>query len=201
MLINRIINVDEDFGSGEVEEPVTLQEVKDYLRLGGFVNDTSGEQDFDFDDQLIGDMINEARLWLEQFTGQYIVPRSLTVVLLNQGGGQELPGPVSGSVVFKNYAGDTIDLTTIGSLFPKVQTCWSSGCEINVRVVGSSSINDNITAIYDAGYDTVPAWVKNAIKAYIADHYEYRGDDKAPAPNERASQIARTHRKGGRSWG
>ena len=42
MLINQIINVEEDFASGDVAEPVTLQQVKNYLRLEGSPVDNEG---------------------------------------------------------------------------------------------------------------------------------------------------------------
>ena len=172
MLVNQIINVDEDFESGDITEPVTLQQTKDYLRLGGFVSDDNGEQGFDFDDTLIESMITEARMWVEKYTGQYLVPRTLTVVLLNQAGYIELPGPVVGSITWT----DDAEPEMVGS---KIKTKY--GCEL--------------TATYDVGYTEFPKWVENSILAYVADHYEWRGDDKAPAPNERAAQIARPYRR------
>ena len=42
MLVNQIINVDEDFESGDITEPVTLTQAKNYLRLEGFTSDDSG---------------------------------------------------------------------------------------------------------------------------------------------------------------
>ena len=172
MLVNQIINVDEDFESGDITEPVTLQQTKDYLRLGGFVSDDNGEQGFDFDDTLIESMITEARMWVEKYTGQYLVPRTLTVVLLNQAGYIELPGPVVGTITWA----DDAEPEMVGS---KIKTKYD--CEL--------------TATYDVGYTEFPKWVENSILAYVADHYEWRGDDKAPAPNERAAQIARPYRR------
>ena len=177
MLVNQIINVDEDFESGDITEPVTLTQAKNYLRLEGFTSDDSGEQEFDFDDTLIEAMITEARMWVEKYTGLYLVPRTLTVVLLNQAGYIELPGPVDGTITWADDATPEM----VGS---KIKTKY--GCEL--------------TATYDVGYTEFPKWVENSILAYVADHYEWRGDDKAPAPNERAAAIARPHRRV-RSWG
>ena len=177
MLVNQIINVDEDFESGDITEPVTLTQAKNYLRLEGFTSDDSGEQGFDFDDTLIEAMITEARMWVEKYTGLYLVPRTLTVVLLNQAGYIELPGPVVGTITWA----DDAEPEMVGS---KIKTKY--GCEL--------------TATYDVGYTEFPKWVENSILAYVADHYEWRGDDKAPAPNERAAQIARPHRRV-QSWG
>lgn len=187
MLVNQIINIEEDFDSGGVTEPVTLLQVKEYLRLNGFGSEDSGEQEFDYDDVLIESMITEARMWVEKYTGRFIVPRSLTVVLLNQAGYIRLPGPVAGTLVIKDDNGDTIvaeDYEVIGASFPKIETKFSN----------------RISATYDVGYSTFPKWAENSIMAYIADHYEYRGDDLPPAPNERAAQIARPYREV-QSWG
>jgi len=262
MTINRIINVDEDYGSGEAEEPVTLQEVKDYLRLEGndaevsgiiaqepliitlpsgetaitvpenivilsltregltytkadtvgnrnftydsengivsFLNaGVSGGEEigiiygtqsgnasadaFSFDDNLILSMITEARMWLEKYTGLIIVPRQLTVIFSNQAGGQRIPGPVIGSAVFTT-CGDIVTPTLQGT---RVKTCYYG----------------EVTATYEAGMTTFPPWVTNAIKAYVADHYEFRGDDLPPNPNGRAAQIARPYIVAGRAWG
>ncbi len=177
MLVNQIINVDEDFESGDITEPVTLTQAKNYLRLEGFTSDDSGEQEFDFDDTLIESMITEARMWVEKYTGLYLVPRTLTVVLLNQAGYIELPGPLVGTITWADDATPVM----VGR---KVETKYD--CKL--------------TATYDVGYTEFPKWVENSILAYIADHYEWRGDDKAPAPNERAAQIARPHRRV-QSWG
>lgn len=179
MLLNQLINTDEDFDSGGVIEPVTLAQVKSYLRLGGFVSDTSGEQEFDYDDDLIESLITEAREWVEKYTGQYIVPRTLTVVLLNQAGGFELPGPVLGTVAYTDIDDTEITPVVVGSKFPQIETKY--GCRI--------------TATYEAGYTTYPKWAENAVLAYIADHYEHRGDEAPPAPNERAAQICRPYRR------
>ena len=108
MLVNQIINIEEDFDSGGVTEPVTLLQVKEYLRLNGFGSEDSGEQEFDYDDVLIESMITEARMWVEKYTGRFIVSREIIVVLLNQAGYIRLPGPVAGTIVIKDDNGDTI---------------------------------------------------------------------------------------------
>ena len=187
MLINQIINVDEDFESGDITEPVTLQQVKNYLRLEGFVSDDSGEQEFDFDDTLIEAMITEGRMWAEKFTGQYLVPRILNVVLLNQAGKIELPGPVIGSIVLTDSEADEIDSGNydfIGTTYPKLETTFDS----------------RITATYQAGFTVFPAWVVNTIKAYVAWAYEHRGDDELPGSPIRAAAIARPYRRV-KAWG
>jgi len=182
MLVNREINVDEDFDSGDITEPVTLTQAKNYLRLEGFTSDESGEQEFDFDDTLIEAMITEGRMWVEKFTGQFIVPRTLTVALLNQAGYYELPGPLIGSVVLTDSEGDTIestDYTIIGNQYPKIVDKFCN----------------RITATYEAGYTDYPKWVEDSILAYVAWAYEHRGDEELPGSPIRAAAIARPYRR------
>lgn len=180
MLVNQLIHVTEDYDSGAVTEPVTVQQLKNYLRAEGFV-DESGEHEFDFDDDLMADMIEEGRQWVEKYTGQFIVPRSLTVVLLNQAGNYRLPGPMlTGITSLKDYNGTeiTTEYTVIGD---KLIT----------------SFCDRVTATYEVGMETPQAWVKNAILAYCAWAYIHRGDeaDVQQTSPSRAASIARPHRR------
>lgn len=183
---NAIHNVEDITGSGDVTEPVTIQGAKDYMRQEGFsFDDDSPADEFDFDDDLVSDLIIEARMWCEQFTGVHLVPKTLQVVLTNGAGMIAIPGPVTSTianVVIKDRDNNVQSGTVywIGSLFPKLETQFAF----------------RITLEYEAGYGTdCPSWAKNAIKAYVADHYEYRGDDAPPAANVRAAQKCRPHRR------
>ena len=182
MLVNRIITVDEDLGSGVVTEPATLEEIKRYIRQQGFTaDDDSGPSEFDYDDQLLTDMITEARMWVEQYTRIHVIPKVLTVVLLNQAGGIRLPGPVTSTVTLTDKEGEAIatdDYTLDGGQFKSLRTCFD--CQV--------------TAEYEAGYETAPSWVKRAIMAYIAWHYENRGDEQTGSPVT-AAAICRPHRR------
>lgn len=179
---NAIHNVEDITGSGTITEPVSLQEVKDYLRLGTFsFDDDSPADEFDYDDLIVDSMITEARMWVEKFTGVHLISKTLQVTLTNGTGMMNIPGPVTGTISWADQDGNSLDAATlIGSLFPKIQ-----------------SATDQIQVIeYEAGYGIdCPEWAKNAIKAYIADHYEFRGDDEPPAANLRAAQICRPHRR------
>lgn len=173
-LIHLIEDISEE--SGSAGEPVTLQEVKDYLRLEGF---TSGD-DFDFDDDLIETLIIEARMYVEKITGIHLVNKHLHVVASNGEGMIELPGPVTGGITGLDEDGNALgpDFKTIGQFFVKVKTP-------NLPMMDFT---------YWGGYSgNAPAWAKGAIKAYVADHYEYRGDDAPPAANQRCAQKCRPH--------
>lgn len=133
---------------------------------------------FTFDDDLIEDLITEAREWVEKFTGVHLVPKRLRVTFCNGNGMLELPGPVQGDITI---TGDSTTPEYIGTQFPKVK----------------APLANELVATYAAGYNygTAPVWAKNAIKAYVADHYEYRGDDAPPAANKRAAQKCRPYRR------
>lgn len=177
-------NTSED--SSPVTEPVTLQEVKDYLRLEGFTPDDDSPSDgFDFDDALILDLITEGRVWAEAYTGLHLTPKTLQVIFLNQAGFIELPGPVTGAIVLTKENSDVIpdtDYKFIGTQFPKLVSTFES----------------RLQADYEAGYtdQNIPAGLKDVIKAYVAENYEHRGDEQPDkALTERACRKARPYRR------
>lgn len=188
MTVNQIINTEVISGdSPPVIEPVGLSEMKDYLRLQGFTADEDSPADeFDFDDDLITDFIEEGRIWSEEYIGgpkkmHSIVPREIEVVLDNEAGMIELPGPSRSVPTIEDQNGNAITGGVfIGTTWPKLETCYH--CRITLN--------------YSAGYTTYPPWVKNAIKAYVAWRYEHRGDEEAlKGFPEFAASILRLHRK------
>ncbi len=176
------VHLVEDTSEGSpADAVVTLQEVKDYLRLEGWQSDDdSPGDDFDFDDVLLDAMIEEGTQWVEKMSGVHLRPKTLHVVLSNGAGLINIPGPVTGAItVTDRYDVAITGMETIGDKFKKV---------VYPRL-------PLMQLTYPAGYVTCPEWAKNAVKAYIADHYEYRGDDAPPAANKRAMQILRPHRR------
>lgn len=180
---NAILSVNDlSEDSGPVLEPVTLQEVKDYMRLEGFNSDDSPGTEMDFDDGLVTELITEARMWVEKYSGIHCVPKRLQVIASNGNGMIELPGPVVGTIDMLNGETAVTDYKIVGSHFPLVR----------------SPLSNNLTMTYAAGYDygTAPAWVKGAIKAYCAWAYEHRGDEvNLKGSPERAAAICRPHRR------
>lgn len=159
-------NISED--SGPVTEPVTLQEVKDYLRLEGFQDDDdSPADDFVFDDTLIETMIQAAREWCEAKTGLSLVWKRMQVPVTNSMGGISLPyGPVIGTVTAVDSEGDEIvsnDIKLTGTKFPSLRLPKKA----------------NMVLTYDVGYNilTCPGGLKDAIKAHVAACYDNRGDE------------------------
>lgn len=144
---------------GVITEPVTLDEMKNYLK----VSTTA-------DDIMITEMITEARVWVEKRCGISIIERAVTAIVevMNE---QELPyGPIQKStIVVLNSDGDTVTSPVLIGL---------DGGYISLRGYGRFEIT------YTAGMTTVPEDLRGAIKAYVAFSYENRGDelDKSAQP-------------------
>lgn len=178
-VIHVVDDISED--SPPVSEPVGLQETKDYLRLEDYDETSSNPTDeFDFDDDLITAYITEARMWVEQFTGIHVIPKTLRVYATSGAGLLSIPGPVTGTIIVKDKNGNVItDAEFIGISFKKMLSVYDG----------------MINLTYTAGYADAPDWVKNAIKAYVAYAYEHRGDDDPPKNPVKAAAICRPHRR------
>jgi len=182
--IYSIIDVTDD--SGEITEPVTLQEMKDYLRLEGYVDDdesTSDDlSDFDFDDTLIEKMITAAREQIEKISASTIVNKTWQAVINNYRK-LELPrGPIQSIVSLEDVDGVAItDYTTIGVFGDRIFLKSPNQCEMTIT--------------YTAGYDVVPASLKIDIMRLVSYMYENRGDDASI--QKFASALAGKYRREG----
>jgi uncharacterized phiE125 gp8 family phage protein len=149
-------------------EPVTVQEAKDWMRLEGFIDtDDSTASDFDDDDTIIEMLIVSARKRLEEYTGLSFIPKTFEAEIDNLAGYIELPyGPVT-AITSLVDADDTdspateLDYTTTNGL-SKLKTPQQA----------------NLLVTYEAGYQTTPEWVKNAILTEVAYRYMNRGDEE-----------------------
>lgn len=154
------------------DEPVTLQEMKDYLRLEGFVDTdestTESLSDFSFDDTLITNMIIAARRTAEDYCGISIVYHRWKDIVTNGAGDIEIRmGPVRGFVsMFEKdltaVGADSYDI--LGFNFMEIETTFTEK-----RII-----------IYDAGYEDVPKMICLAIKQMVAHWYENRVIGDAP---------------------
>jgi len=152
--------------SGVFEEPVSLDEMKDYLRLEGYVDSaesTSDElSDFDFDDRLLTELITTSREKVESLT--YIIPKTIEIVFTNDCGMIELPGPFTELTELLDYEGTEItsdNYKLIGGVWKYL--AYPCYC--------------NMTATIEVGYDTCPKDLKKEIMRYTAYLYENRGDE------------------------
>lgn len=154
--------------SDVITEPVTLEEMKNFLRLEGFEDDNeSGELEFSSDDALIEELITSAREGLERWCGISIVHHRWQVLLTNQIGNIELPFSNNATIVsLVNSDDEDIEASNYvirGTTFKYM----------------ASPYYDNMTVVYDAGWaaEDVPKRLKQAIMRDVAFHYENRNDE------------------------
>lgn len=139
------------FSSENNTEPCTLQEAKDYAKI-----------DLTVDDTIVTYLITTARQQCEDFTGISIISRTITTVLNNSCGGIFLPYcPFIKLTSLTDKNGDAItDYKISGTLFPQlIYPC-----------------DDRITAVYTAGYSSLPQEIKTAILQQVFYLYENRGE-------------------------
>lgn len=141
---------------GTPTEPVTLAEAKNYCRV------TTNA-----DDDLITDLITEAREAVEKATGLCLVTKNVTIWFNNPASNFTLPyGPMD-QTTFKLY--DNVNNTEVAPA--------------NYRLVGGEfpSLNfpiwNQLKATYTSGMVSVPKELKIAILDQINFDYENRGAD------------------------
>ena len=137
-----------------VVEPVTLAEAKLYCRV------TTNA-----DDALIETMITQAREAIEAATNLSLIPREVIVWFNNAGANFELPfGPVT--YFLSLYGSDEQEIASndykiVGGNYPKVKF----------------PAQEDMKAVYNAGFDCIPKDLKIAILDQVSYDYENRGLD------------------------
>jgi hypothetical protein len=170
--INYSKTVDVTDASGAITEPVTLQEMKDYLRMEGFVDDdestSTALESFDFDDTLLEEMITMAREQYEETLAVSLIPKTLKSIIWNPCGMIEIPyGPVSSVTTFQDIDDNDLDYTLSGEL----------GDFVNIK----TPCGQEMVVTYEAGYGNtdcpeVPKSVKLDIMRLVTHLYENRGN-------------------------
>ncbi len=148
----RNYEVDHTFVNSGSTEPVTSAEVKAYSLI------TSTAQD-----SVLSILIPAAREAIEKYTKLSLITREVTLQFNNPNGGYELPwGPVVGSIVLKDVDGNVITDPVIRGLeYKRIEyPCFMF-----------------MTAIYTAGFTTIPSDLKIAIMDQVDFMYEHRGSD------------------------
>lgn len=148
-------------------EPVTLDEVKNWLRLEGFVDDgespTTELADFDADDDIITELITDAREAIEEYSGKVLIPKTLSAKIYSGAGNIRLPGPV---ISISSYLdADETEITEYTLTGDVIKESFDG-----YRIVE-----------YEAGYGDdipIPKKYKTAIKMYVAASYTHRGDEQ-----------------------
>jgi hypothetical protein len=169
MNYNAIVSItDVTDDSGAYEEPVSIQEFKDYMRLEGYIDtdeSTADElSDFDFDDSLIAKVLKRSRIKVEKKYNVSLMPKTLEVVITNLCGMQELPYPPIGDVISLYQEDGTTEILAA-----------------NYTVIGNSNkylkepLQKNMVITYDTG--VADDDYNQEILRLAAYLYENRGDD------------------------
>ena len=178
MLYNLLIDWQDQTEESGIVEPVTVAEIKSYLRLEGFIDSTESlSSDYDDDDDLIADLITSARERLEEYTGLSFVPKTLEIEFTNLAGNFEIPfGPVNDILYVYDDEGDSISTDDFTTSF-------------NKRVLKNPHL-ENLRMVYEAGYTNLPKGLKDAIYKEVAYRYINRGDENVDAISREAMALA-----------
>jgi len=153
--------LDVQFQDGEITEPVTLTEAKNFCKI-----------DISTDDDLINVLITAARQMCEAYTGVGFVEHEMVAVLNNSNGDIYIPyGPMIEILSVENEQGTTLvldlDYTLGGNEFKRLRTPYAN----------------NITIDYITGYTTLPEALKTALLNQVYYLYDNRSvgvDDISP---------------------
>lgn len=183
MYYNLLIDWEDQTSESGLVEPLTVQEVKNYLRLEGFIDDSESlATDFDDDDALIADLITSARLGLEEYTGLSFVPKTWEIEFDNYSGHFEIPfGPVNSINFLKDSEGNTVAASDYN-------------LSIANRVLKTPTWGE-LVMNYEAGYSELPARLKDAMYKEIAYRYMNRGDINVDGISREAQMLASTYKQ------
>jgi len=178
MLYNLLIDWEDQTEESGITEPLTVQEVKNYLRLEGFIdNSESISSDFDDDDVIIETLIRSARERMEEYTGLSLIPKTWEIEFTNLCGGFEIPfGPVNTIIYLKDDEGDSISTDDFDISF-------------NGRILKDPKFA-NMTMKYEAGYTNIPRGLKDALYKEVAYRYINRGDENVDGLSREAINLA-----------
>lgn len=183
---NLVLDYKDVTSESGVTWPLTVQEVKDYLRLEGFIDENESESPFTDDDGLIQELIEGAVTSIEEFCGISLRSRTMQSVVTNLAGMIEIPfGPVSSVTEILDEDGDEIESTNytlIGVEF-KMLKC---------------PLQENMTITAECGYSTIPSRLKDACFKEIAYRYVHRGDEEDKGICLSSLKIAKQFQRGWR---
>lgn len=134
-------------------EILTAQNVKDYVRI-----DTSA------DDNLISEMITQARIWCENYISRDIVPKNRTYYLDKTNGLFDLPfGPIASISEVTIDGTATTDYEILGLDNETIELDGGSAEKVKITYI-TTGINDSL--------------VKQAMLQLISTYYDNRADFK-----------------------
>lgn len=182
MNYNAIISCIDVSDESGLEEPVTLQEIKDYLRLEGYTDldeSTSDDlSDFDYDDDLIEETITACRQLMEEKSNMSLVNHTWEAEMQSMGVKQLLAYTPASSVI-SVVDEDDVELDSdnykVKGLEGWTYITLPCGCW---------------TVTYESSPE-VPKSIKLDLMRLVAYMYENRGDD--PAIESFASQLVKSY--------
>jgi hypothetical protein len=164
-----------------IVEPLTVQEVKNYLRLEGWIDNTFESPSFDDDDAYISELITAARIGLEEYTGLSFVPKKYKIVFDNYAGNFEVPfGPVNSIDKVEDSEGNIISQNEYSmsiSLSYFKEPTWGT-----------------LVLTYFCGYEFLPARLKDAMYKEVAYRYMNRGDENVNGISREAEVLASSYK-------
>jgi uncharacterized phiE125 gp8 family phage protein len=148
-------------------EPISLDEAKLYLKV-----------DSDEEDALIADLIKAARMWCEEQLGKLLQKQTWRAIF-PYGGAKEFvlkKGPVNALTKLQlRYGKKTREVEA--DHFIHQRNCDAYILKPRYYL---ANVNGTLEVEYEAGYETVPAPLKQAVLLALAQFYEYRGEKDAP---------------------
>lgn len=162
----------------EIDDVVTVDEIKNYLRLEGFIDSSESiSSDFNDDDVLIHELIVSARERLEEYTGLSFLPKTVQIEFTNLAGNFEIPfGPVIQINYIRDDQGDSISTDDYT-------------LSLNKRLLKEPTY-ENMTMQYVCGYTVLPKGLKEAILKEVAYRYINRGDENVDGLSREAMVLA-----------
>jgi uncharacterized phiE125 gp8 family phage protein len=178
MLYNLLIDWEDQTSESGLTEPLTVAEVKNYLRLEGFIDQSESiSSDFNDDDALIAELIRSARERIEEFTGLSLIPKTWEIEFTNLAGNFEIPfGPVNTIINVKDDEGDSISTDDFE-------------VSLNGRLLKNPKY-ENMTMLYEAGFINLPKGLKDAMYKEVAYRYTNRGDENVDGMSREAMNLA-----------
>lgn len=188
--------------AGPSQEPITITNVKEHLRL-----------DEDVDDLQVNAYIIAARQWAESYTGRIFVGRSMRQWYDSFGDMPIMNGTVQGhqsylskqryleisanpvlsveSIKYYNDAGteSTWDSSNyyVDNVSHVARIALKDGGEFPTDLRKFNGLAVNFTAGYSTSASLIPQAIKVAMMQYITYLYEHRGDDENTARPPRAA--------------
>jgi uncharacterized phiE125 gp8 family phage protein len=144
-------------------EIVTTQDVKDYVRI-----------DTDADDTIIGRMIEQARIWCENYISRDIVAKTRTYYVDRTNGVFDIPFAPVNSITSVTVQGEAAEYTVLGLDNETIELDGGSAEQVKVSY-STTGLSDGL--------------LKQAILQLVSTYYDNRADYVSGSINEIPSNV------------